>query len=137
MRKEMFLQCICCAGKSPTPLTLTCSRLHQPFDTVIDWAVGSVVALRGTYSMRFVLPDGTDRVSPLILGIQGRHQEDPVLEYELPNTIQALLWACCSLHDFGMPEVSPLWEALRSGDDTAVSLLLQHRASPSRGRRQQ
>ena len=49
-----------------------------------------------------------------------------------PNTIQALLWACCSPHDFGMPEVSPLCEALRSGDDMAVSLLLQHSASPSR-----
>ena len=48
------------------------------------------------------------------------------------NTIQALLWACCSPHDFGMPEVSPLCEALRSGDDTIVLMLLQHRASPSR-----
>ena len=25
-----------------------------------------------------------------------RYQEDPDLEYELPNTIQALLWVCCS-----------------------------------------
>ena len=31
-----------------------------------------------------------------------------------------------------MPEVSPLCEALRSGDDMAVLLLLQHRASRSR-----
>ena len=31
-----------------------------------------------------------------------------------------------------MPEVSPLGEALRAGDDMAVSLLLQHRANPSR-----
>ena len=85
--------------------------------------------------MRVLLPEvpgGTGRVSPLVLAIQGRYQEDPDLEYELPNTIQALLWACCSPHDFGMPEVSPLCEALRSGDDMAVSLLLQHRASPSR-----
>ena len=66
------------------------------------------------------------------MAIQGRYQEDPDLEYELPNTMQALLWACCSPHDFGMPEVSPLCEALRSGDDMAVSLLLQYRASPSR-----
>ena len=46
--------------------------------------------------------------------------------------MQALLWACCSPHDYGMPEVSPLGEALRSGDDIVVSLLLQHRANPSR-----
>ena len=64
--------------------------------------------------------------------IQSRSQEDPDQEYDLPNTIQALLWACCSPHDFGMPEVSPLCEALRAGDDTIVSLLLQYRASPSR-----
>ena len=82
--------------------------------------------------MRVLLPEGTDRVSPLVLAIQGRYQEDPDLEYELPNTIQALLWACCSPHDFGMPEVSPLCEALRSRDDMAVLLLLQHRASLSR-----
>ena len=31
-----------------------------------------------------------------------------------------------------MFEVSPLCEALRSGDDMAASLLLQYRASPSR-----
>ena len=37
------------------------------------------------------LPGGTTRVSPLVLAIQGRYQEDPDLEYELPNTIQALL----------------------------------------------
>ena len=85
--------------------------------------------------MRILLPEipgGTTMVSPLVLAIQSRYQEDPDLEYELPNTIQAFLWACCSPHDFGMPEVSPLCEALRSGDDMAVSLLLQHRASPSR-----
>ena len=29
--------------------------------------------------------------SPLVLAIQGRYQEDPDLDYELPNTIQALL----------------------------------------------
>ena len=94
------------------------------------WAVLS----RGVH-MRVLLPEvpgGTGLVSPLVLAIQGRYQEDPDLEYELPDTIQALLWACCSPHDFGMPEVSPLCDALRSGDDMAVSLLLQHRASPSR-----
>ena len=31
-----------------------------------------------------------------------------------------------------LPEVAPLCEALRGGDDMAVSLLLQHRANPSR-----
>ena len=82
--------------------------------------------------MRIVLPEGTARVSPLVLAIQANYQEDPDLEYDLPNTVQALLWACCSPHDFGLPEVSPLCEALRSGDDMAVSLLLRHEASPSR-----
>ena len=84
--------------------------------------------------MRILLPEipgGTARVSPLVLAIQARYQEDPDQDFDLPNTIHALLWACCSPHDFGVPEVSPLCEALRSGDDMAVSLLLQHRASPS------
>ena len=84
--------------------------------------------------MRVLLPEmpgSTNMVSPLVLAIQSRYQEDPDQEEELPNTIQALLWARCSPHDFGVPEVSPLCEAIRSGDDMAVSLLLQHNASPS------
>ena len=63
--------------------------------------------------------------------IQSRYQEDPDQEDELANTIQALLSAQCSPHDFGVPDVSPLCEAIRSGDNMAVSLLLQHTASPS------
>ena len=82
--------------------------------------------------MRVVLPEGTAQVRPLVLAIQANYQEDPDLEYDLPNTVQALPWACCSPHDFGLPEVSPVCEALRSGDDMAVSLLLRHGASPSR-----
>ena len=78
------------------------------------------------------IPNGMERISPLVLAIQSRHQEHPHQEQDLPNTVQALLWACCSPHDFGMPEVSPLCEALRSGDDEIVLLLLQYRASPSR-----
>ena len=93
------------------------------------WAILS----RGVH-MRILLPEmpgSTHRVSPLVLAIQSRYLEDPDQAYELPTTIQALLWARCSPHDFGVPEVSPLCEALRSGDDMAVLLLLQHRASPS------
>ena len=62
------------------------------------WTVFS----RGVH-MRVLLPEipgGTGQVSPLVLAIQGRYQEDPDMDYELPNTIQALLWACCSPHDF-------------------------------------
>ena len=78
------------------------------------------------------IPNGMERISPLVLAIQSRHQEHPHQEHDLPNTVQALLWACCSPHDFGMPEMSPLCEALRAGDDEIVLLLLQSRASPSR-----
>ena len=83
--------------------------------------------------MRVTMPAGTARVNRLVLAIQANYREDPDAEYELPDTVQALLWACCSPDDFGAPEVSPLGEALRTGDDMAVSLLLQHRANPSRG----
>ena len=51
------------------------------------------------------IPNGMERISPLVLAIQSRHQEDPHQEQTFPNTVQALLWACCSPHDFGMPEV--------------------------------
>ena len=71
------------------------------------------------------IPNGMERISPLVLAIQSRHQEHPDQGQDLPNTVQALLWACCSPHDFGMPEVSPLSEALRAGDDEIVLLLLQ------------
>ena len=59
--------------------------------------------------------------------IQSRIYDDPDHDYELPTTIQTLLWARSSPHDFGAPEVSPLCEAIRSG----VLLLLQNNASPS------
>ena len=72
------------------------------------------------------------RVNPLVLASQANCQEDPDLDYDLPDTVQALLWACCSPDDYGAPEVSPLGETLRAGDDMAVSLLLQHGANPSR-----
>ena len=38
----------------------------------------------------------------------------------------------CSPDDFGAPEILPLAEAIRSGDDVAVSQLLRHSANPSR-----
>ena len=77
------------------------------------------------------MPGSAHMVSPLVLAIQSRIYDDPDHEYELPTTIQTLLWARCSPHDFGAPEVSPLCEAIRSGDDMAVLLLLQNNASPS------
>ena len=109
--------------------TLQVTSALRNSDRMGLWTVLS----RGVH-MRILLPEipgGTAMVSPLVLAIQARYQEDPDQDHELPNTIQALLWACCSPHDFGVPEVSPLCEALRSGDDMAVLLLLQHRASPS------
>ena len=53
-------------------------------------------------------------------------------EYDFPDTVQALLWACCSPNDLGAPGVSPLGEAMRSGDDRAVARLLTFGAKPSR-----
>ena len=81
------------------------------------------------------IPGGTARVSPLVLATQARYLEDPDQEYELPSIFQALLWACCSPHDFGEPEVSPLCEALRSGDHMAVSLRATQSESIHEGRR--
>ena len=84
--------------------------------------------------MRILLPEmpgSAHMVSPLVLAIHSRIYDDPDHEYELPTPIQTLLWARCSPHDFGVPEVSPLCEAIRSGDDMAVLLLLQNNASPS------
>ena len=49
------------------------------------WAVLS----RGVH-MRVILPAGTARVNPLVLAIQANYQEDPDLEYELPDTVLAL-----------------------------------------------
>ena len=63
--------------------------------------------------MSVTLPVGTARVNPLVLAIQANCREDPDIENDLPDTVQALLWACCSPNNFGAPEVSPLEEALR------------------------
>ena len=82
-----------------------------------------------------MLPSGTLRVNPLVLAIhsiQANYEEDPEREYHVPDTVQALLWACCDPDDFGAPEISPLCEAIRSCDHVAVSLLLRHHANPSR-----
>ena len=49
------------------------------------------VLSRGVH-MRILLPEmpgSTTMVSPLVLAIQSRYQEDPDQEYDLPNTIQA------------------------------------------------
>ena len=76
--------------------------------------------------------EALQELDPLVLAIQTRYQEDPDQDSELPNTHTWLSFVHAAMrHDFGVPEVSPLCEALRSGDDMAVSLLLQHRASPS------
>ena len=98
-------------------------------DRVGLWAIAS----RGVH-MRFLLPEmpGSDHmVNPLILAIQSRIYDDDEHDYELPTTIQTLLWARCSPHDFGVPELSPLCDAIRCGDDMVVLLLLQNNASPS------
>ena len=97
-----------------------CNRLRL-------WAVLS----RGVH-MRVSMPAGMARVNPLILAIQANYSEDPDIEYELPDMIQSLLWACCSPDDFGPPEVSPLGEALRSGCDMSLSLLFCCNTEPTR-----
>ena len=61
------------------------------------WAIVS----RGVH-MRILLPEtpgSAHMVSPLVLAIQSRYLDDPDQEYELPTTIQTLLWARCSPHD--------------------------------------
>ena len=99
-------------------------------DRVGLWAVLSQgIQMRVLVPM---IPHGVELVSPLVLAIQSRQGEGVHREQTLPNTIQALIWACCSLHDFGLPEVSPLCEALRMDDEEAVLLLLHSKASPSR-----
>ena len=37
--------------------------------------------------MRVGLTEGTARVNPLVVAIQAKYQEDPDLEYNLPNTV--------------------------------------------------
>ena len=76
------------ADPTDSDLQLAIDALHYS-DRYGLWAVLS----RGVH-MRVLLPEipgGTGRVSPLVSAIQSRYQEDPDLEYELPNTIQALL----------------------------------------------
>ena len=81
-------------------------------------------------------PNGMELVSPLILAIQNRQEEGVHREQAFPNTVQALIWACCSPHDFGLPEVSPLCEALRIDDDEAVLLLLQSKPAHRDGKKE-
>ena len=72
----------------------TDSDLHQATEALRYsnrfglWAVLS----RGVH-MRVLLPEipgGSGRVSPLVTAIQGRYQEDPDQEYELPSTTGCL-----------------------------------------------
>ena len=58
-----------------------------------------------------------------------RHTPRTGLAYYGPSVALGMLFIPA---DFGMPEVSPLWEALRMDDEEVVLLLLQIRASPSR-----
>ena len=84
--------------------------------------------------MRIILremPGSTYMVSPLVLAIQSRYLEDPDQEAELPTTIQALLFGHAARLMILAYLRSPLCEAIRSGDDIAILLLLQHNACPS------
>ena len=62
--------------------------------------------------MKLVLPQGTARVNFLVMAIQANCQEDPDIDYDLLNTVQAVLPTG--------KQISPFREPLRSGDDVAV-----------------
>ena len=99
----------------------------QDRDRFLLWSVLS----QGRH-MRTTLPSGTARVNPLVMAIQAEYLGDHVYDNRLPKAVQALLWACCSPNDFGAPKISPLGEAIRTGDGLALSLLLHHEANPER-----
>ena len=145
---QFFLHDMACLGDYSENEVLTVYMLRRGIADPTDFNLQQVTAalrqndrvglwavLSQGIQMRVLVPmtpHGVERVSPLVLAIQSRHVDHAHREQILPNTIQALLWACCSPHDFGLPEVSPLCEALRMNDDEAVLLLLHSRASPSR-----
>ena len=76
------------------------------------------------------------RINPLVLAIE---ESKPITFEEdddgclLPDTVQALLLAHCDPNDVGVTELSPLCEAIRSGDCRAITQLLTFRANPNRG----
>ena len=145
---QSFLYDMACLGDYAENEVLTVYMLRRgiadPTDTNLQQVttalrhndrVGLWAVLSQGIQMRVLvpmIPHGVELVSPLVLAIQSRQGEGVHREQTLPNTIQALIWACCSPHDFGLPEVSPLCEALRMDDEEAVLLLLHSRASPSR-----
>ena len=83
---------------------------------------------------RFVfraLPHGAELINPLVMAVRANYVEDEV-DCCLPDTVQTLLFAHCEPNDFCSPEVSPLRDAIRSGDCRAVAHLLRFRANPNR-----
>ena len=80
--------------------------------------------------MRSTIPGGTVKVNPIVQAIEANYL-DADEEFELSDPVIALLWARVDPNEVGAPRVSPLGQAIRSGDDTAVEQLLKHRADPS------
>ena len=61
--------------------------------------------LPGGVHMRVVLLQDRERVHPQVIPFHANCEEDGDSDFYLPSTVQALLCACCSHHDFGMPGV--------------------------------
>ena len=76
------------------------------------------------------MPRGTARVNPLVCAIEANYL-DETEDDELPDIVQTLLLARVDPNNAAAPPVSPLGQAIRSGDARAVEMLLRYRADPS------
>ena len=66
----------------------------------------------------------SDNICTLVRAIEANYVERSE-HYSFPDTVQTLLWAQCDPNQAGRNQRLPLNQAIRSGDDHAVELLLQ------------
>ena len=71
----------------------------------------------------------SDNICTLVRAIEANYVERSE-NYSFPDTVQTLLWARCDPNQAGRDQRLPLNQAIRSGDDRAVELLLRAQANP-------
>ena len=73
---------------------------------------------------------GSNQRDCLVRAIEANYVERSE-HYRFPNTVQTLLWVRCDPNQAGRDQRLPLNQAIRSGDERAVELLLRAQANPT------
>ena len=105
------------------------TRLSGSYDPPTEEEEIAIGDCLGTLCPTSLLPRGTAWEATLVKAIKA----DCPPTYDagpLPDSLTTLLLADCDPNVIGIPSLSSLGAAIRSGEDRSVEMLLQYRADP-------